>query len=181
MSILYRAMAIDCRNCDKRSEETISHVDKAMAGCSFYHIKSLDSNIAHSNKLNISLFLPKCLAILISPLAPSDWFSCFIFLMLCVNAMCDCRLMLPVLARSLEDMFNQWHILLVKTQAPLVSSRHTHLSLVLLLICLLFFFSSVSCSSTHLSRVLLLWGPGLSLSVCPPSWTCPFHPLKREH
>ena len=111
MSILYRAMAIDCRNCDKRSEETISHVDKAMAGCSFYHIKSLDSNIAHSNKLNISLFLPKCLAILISPLAPSDWFSCFIFLMLCVNAMCDCRLMLPVLARSLEEMFNQWHIL----------------------------------------------------------------------
>ena len=37
--------------------------------------------------LHSSLSLPKCLAILISPLPPADCFSCIIFLMFCVYAM----------------------------------------------------------------------------------------------
>ena len=56
--------------------------------------------------LSSSLSLPKCLAILISPFPPVDCFSCFIWLMFCVYAICDCRLLLPVLARTLEEMFN---------------------------------------------------------------------------
>ena len=50
-----------------------------------------------------SLSLSKCLAILISPLPPVDCFSYFIY---CVYAICDCRLLLPVLAGTLEEMIN---------------------------------------------------------------------------
>ena len=35
----------DCRNCDKRRDETISHDDNATAGRTFYHTKKLNSNI----------------------------------------------------------------------------------------------------------------------------------------
>ena len=35
----------DCRNCDKKRDETISHDDNATAGRTFYHTKKLNSNI----------------------------------------------------------------------------------------------------------------------------------------
>ena len=53
-----------------------------------------------------SLSLSKFLAMLLSPLPPCGLFELFYFSYVCVHAMCDCRLLLPVLARTLEEMFN---------------------------------------------------------------------------
>ena len=57
-------------------------------------------------KLKITLLLEPPQMFCDIDIPPAGYFSCFIFLMFCVYAMCDCRVLLPVLARTLEEVFN---------------------------------------------------------------------------
>ena len=52
--------------------------------------------------------------------------SCFIFVIFCVYAICDCRLLLPFLARSLVEMFNLNNVFFVHANVQSAILRIVH-------------------------------------------------------
>ena len=90
-------------------------------------------------KLHVTLLLEPPQTSCDIDIPPVDCFSCFIFLMFCVYAMCDCRPLLPVLARTLEEMFKLMMIIIFKQ--PIVVALHFQMSM---------HFSALNNSKSHL-------------------------------